>query len=211
MNLCRDVNLRKHVSGYASKNYVKHTHPNAIFRFFVNRFFRKFHDFFGITNTHSVLEIGCGEGFVLDFLAKRRPSLHLNGIDSDIEAIRFASRISASTIDFVCADGAHLPSADHSFDTVVLSEVLEHVPDPDQLLKEALRVSRRYLLITLPREPYFRMLAKCFEVFGIAEDPDHVHFWTRREFQDWIRSQARVIRYETQDFYQLALCEKFVG
>lgn len=193
---------------YFSKNHSKHIHQNTVFQFFVARFFRKFYQFFNMMNADSVLEIGCGEGFVLDYLAKRNPTLHLRGIDRDFEAVRMASKISASVIEFVCADGAHLPCDDDSFDAVILSEVLEHVPNPDAILKEAIRVTRRYLLITVPREPYFKMIARCFESFRIAEDPDHIHFWTRPQFQVWLESMVRMVRNETRGFYQLALCEK---
>jgi len=54
---------------------------------------------------------------------------------------------------FVRGEAAHLPFIDESFDTVVLSDILEHVPsDPIDLLLEAKRVTKYKVLVTVPDE-----------------------------------------------------------
>lgn len=50
---------------------------------------------------------------------------------------------------FVQADIAKLPFPADSFDVAILSQVLEHVPDPPAVVREALRVAPR-LIITIP-------------------------------------------------------------
>ena len=52
----------------------------------------------------------------------------------------------------VQSDAARLPFVNESFDAVVCSELLEHVPDPPSVLKEAFRVLRRggVILICVP-------------------------------------------------------------
>jgi SAM-dependent methyltransferase len=52
------------------------------------------------------------------------------------------------------ADITRLPFEDQSFDLVVCSEVLEHVPDDTQALKELLRVAKSKVLITVPAHAY---------------------------------------------------------
>ena len=53
---------------------------------------------------------------------------------------------------FVQADAHHLPFQDKEFDTAVLGDILEHVNDPVQVLKEAKRVAKNKIVITVPNE-----------------------------------------------------------
>ena len=53
---------------------------------------------------------------------------------------------------FVWGDIHNLPFKDNSFQTVVLSEVLEHAADPNKVLAEAIRVYGKRLVITVPDE-----------------------------------------------------------
>ncbi|HLK90496.1 MAG TPA: class I SAM-dependent methyltransferase [Polyangia bacterium] len=89
----------------------------------------------------SVLDVGCGEGYVLEELAARGAG-ELFGVD--VVDIRQENRRP-----FRLFDGATLPFIDRRFDVVVLSFVLHHVPDDGKraLLREALRVCRGTVVI----------------------------------------------------------------
>lgn len=194
---------------YSSENYLKHIYPSSAYQFLIARFFRKFYHLFSRVNVSSVLEVGCGEGFVLDYLIKRNPTLRLVGIDSNPSAIRMASQITARRITYACADGQHIPYPDGAFEMVIISEVLEHVQtDPTDILREAMRVSRRFLLITVPREPYFWAITACLLAFRAINDPEHINFWTKYQLQQWLRQHLAVLHYATRDLHQFALCEK---
>ena len=89
----------------------------------------------------SVLDIGCGEGYVLDEL-RARGVANVQGVD--IVDIRRNKEYP-----FRLYDGQTLPFPDRSFDLVVLSFVLHHVPNDRKmvLIEEALRVSRAKVVI----------------------------------------------------------------
>ncbi|HWH32920.1 MAG TPA: methyltransferase domain-containing protein [Egibacteraceae bacterium] len=90
-----------------------------------------------------VLDIGGGPGSLAAFCPDDRV------ISSDLH---LPSHWHAAAPDLVLADGAKLPFADSTFDIVVTLDTLEHVPPerrPD-LLSEALRVSRGYVLVVCP-------------------------------------------------------------
>lgn len=193
---------------YSSKNYIKYTHPSSLYQYTVARFFHDFYSIYCKTGARSILEIGCGEGFVLDYLAKRNPDLDLIGVDLNKEAVGMASRVSASVIKYVCADGRNIPFRDNSFDLVILSEVLEHVEGPEHILESAIRVSKSYLLATVPLEPYFQGVADALHGLKLAHDPDHVNFWTKSKFKRWLNHYTPILHYEICDLYQVALCKK---
>jgi ubiquinone/menaquinone biosynthesis C-methylase UbiE len=89
----------------------------------------------------SILDVGCGEGYVTGELAARVGG-DMHGADIvDIRRHRGGA--------FSRYDGLHLPFAEDRFDLVLLSFVLHHVPDERKLalLHESLRVSRDKVLI----------------------------------------------------------------
>ena len=53
---------------------------------------------------------------------------------------------------FVRGDAHRLPFKTDSFDTVVMADMLEHTPDPVKILKEASRIAKSLLIVTLPNE-----------------------------------------------------------
>ena len=100
----------------------------------------------------SVVEIGCGDGALLAELGARGLSGELHGFEVSEEAAQIArSRGVPGLAEVTVYDGVSLPAADGAFDLAILSHVLEHVPDPVALLREAARVSSA-VLVEVPLE-----------------------------------------------------------
>jgi SAM-dependent methyltransferase len=97
----------------------------------------------------SVAEIGCGDGALLAELASRGFGESLAGFDISSAAIELAEARGVASVSVF--DGAALPVADRAFDLGILSHVLEHVPDPLPLLREAARACRA-LVVEVPLE-----------------------------------------------------------
>lgn len=98
-----------------------------------------------------VLDAGCGEG-VLSCLAAQR-GVNVVGVDISPPNIAAARRLAAEwgvEVEFQEADAENLPFPDNSFDVVLSSHVLEHLPDLDAGLHELYRVSRDRALIAMP-------------------------------------------------------------
>jgi SAM-dependent methyltransferase len=93
----------------------------------------------------SVLDLGCGPGYLLRKAAERA-SVAL-GVDVDEDRLRAArggppDSGSQAAVERAVADGHRLPFADASFDRAICTETLEHVADPDLTLRELARVLR---------------------------------------------------------------------
>jgi len=99
-------------------------------------------------DTRSILDAGCGNGAFLNRLLDQPPGRfeRLAGLDASMEALKHVrtERRPGSV--------SELPFDDSSFDLVTAMEVLEHLPQPDfqAAIKEIRRVSRRYILVTVP-------------------------------------------------------------
>ncbi|MBI2141584.1 methyltransferase domain-containing protein [Candidatus Woesearchaeota archaeon] len=86
-----------------------------------------------------ILDVGCNDGHVAALMLECKPSLKIVGVD--VRADRPAM------IERRIYDGRKLPFPDESFDVVMANDVLHHTTDIEALLKEMVRVSKRYILI----------------------------------------------------------------
>ena len=87
----------------------------------------------------AVLDIGCGDGTIGDLLVERCSEISIEGVE-------FAPRPLCG-IRCRAFDGAKLPFPDWTFDMCLFVDVLHHIDDPTLLLREARRVTRRFVLI----------------------------------------------------------------
>ena len=96
-------------------------------------------------------EIGCGDGALLAELAARGLSPALDGFELSPPAAehRAGARRRRATVE--AYDGLQVPAEDGAYDLALLSHVLEHVPEPMTLLREAARVAPA-VLVEVPLE-----------------------------------------------------------
>lgn len=122
----------------------------------------------------TVLDAGCGGGAFVDYLAGQ--GFHATGLDKHDIFLRVA-RERRFRGRFVQADLAQpLPFADASFDTTVCLDVLEHVVDDRQSIRELARVTRRRLLIAVPQEDQWMWRYRL--IFYPYRDPTHRRYYT---------------------------------
>ncbi|MEN6637542.1 MAG: GtrA family protein [Clostridiaceae bacterium] len=139
-----------------------------------------------------ILDAGCGEGFVIQALHARAEEKTIIGLDVSEDALDVAKQ-SNPDAHFVLGSVCSLPFADGSVDTVLLCEVLEHLPDPICALSEAQRVAGSSIIVTVPLEPWFRLgnLLMLRHVSRLGNPEGHIQHWTHRQFQALIRANLR--------------------
>jgi SAM-dependent methyltransferase len=86
-----------------------------------------------------LLDVGCGDGLLACMIIRKRPDIALRGIDVLVREQTY--------IPVTAFDGRVIPYADASFDVVMFVDVLHHTADPIILLREAVRVARKALVI----------------------------------------------------------------
>lgn len=99
----------------------------------------------------SILEVGCGGGYYLEYIRQSYNNTFLVGIDISMKAIkeRRKNGVKFSNIEFVEADARQLPFRDDIFDCVYSSETLEHIPHVGKFFGEAFRIMKGGLMVTL--------------------------------------------------------------
>jgi len=136
---------------------------------------------------NDILDAGCGEGITLEKLTRLFPDRRVVGIDMEPENIEICRRHNLS----VQAGSLYeIPFADASFDTVLFSEVIEHLKTPEKALSEIFRVVRPggRVIIIFPNDRTF-MLARL--ALGMVREAfyesGHVRQWTPRQICQALR------------------------
>ncbi|MCU0490239.1 MAG: class I SAM-dependent methyltransferase [Chloroflexaceae bacterium] len=205
------VQVETPATAYTSSNLRKHTNPNPLQRWLLERFHRTAATLCAQSNATSILDAGCGEGIalhrVLALSGTATPMPTLVGLDNSLGALKIARTLQTRQ-SFTSGDLLNLPFPDKRFDLVVSMEVLEHLENPHLGLQELCRVSRRWLLLSVPNEPFFRganfLRAKNVRAWG--NDPGHVNHWSSQAFLRFVSTQCRVHTWRTSFPWTLALC-----
>ena len=170
-------------TGPTGNSYDKYATGHPLEQRLVQRFLRTLDDLLPDRPPRRILEVGVGEGEISSRVRERYPSADVVGIDlhDDALAAEWAARGHVGTF----ADVTRLPFPDGAFDLVLGIEVLEHVPDPAQALAEVKRVGREHFLLSVPREPIWRLanLARGRYARDLGNTPGHVNHWSARAFR----------------------------
>lgn len=140
-----------------------------------------------------VLDVGCGDGGLLDYL-RREKNVDARGIELSQEGVNKSVSKGLSVIQGNAEEEiSHFP--DNSFDYVILSQTLQAMNRPDKILQELLRVGKR-AIVSFPNFGNWRVRLHLM-LFGrmpVTKSLDYpwystpnIHFCTIRDFVDLCR------------------------
>lgn len=116
----------------------------------------------------SLLDVGSGRGvFLLPFLDEF-PYARVNSIDILDKRIELLSDLSNGGIDRLTVEKADIcnqPYPDKSFDVITMLEVLEHIPNVEGAIASAVRMAKKYIVVTVPSKE--------------DDNPEHIHLLTK--------------------------------
>lgn len=134
----------------------------------------------------TIVDVGCGDGAILNYLSKKITFGKKIGIDVSSFALNTASGFGI----FVLKQNLNeeIPSADY----ILLLEVLEHVPDSESLLKRAMLSSGRGVFFSVPNTGFIkhrlRMLLGRFPLQWKINPNEHLRFWTLSDLDWWLKA-----------------------
>lgn len=119
-------------------------------------------DRLGIGPSSKVIDVGCGAGRHAfeayrrgaDVVAFDRDEAELRSVDTILRAMAESGEAPAeASAKVVVGDALKLPYADQTFDCVIASEILEHIPQDDTAIAELIRVLKvgGTLAVSVPR------------------------------------------------------------
>ncbi|SDW72994.1 methyltransferase domain-containing protein [Flavobacterium degerlachei] len=187
----------------------KYEDSNLISKFLVDNYFKSVEKLLNKTATiNSAHEIGCGEG---------RSTMKINKMISNLTASEYVE----SLIPLAKNNNPHLTIfqesvyelkyEDNSVDLVLLLEVLEHLDFPKLALEELKRISKKYIILGVPREPLWRFLNICrfkyLRHFG--NTPGHLNHWSKKSIIKLVEKEyGKVIAIESPIPWTIILAEK---
>lgn len=116
----------------------------------------------------TLLDVGSGRGvFLLPFL-EEFPQARVTSLDLLEKRVTFLNELAAGGYSRLTAfekNICHQPFRENSFDVVTLLEVLEHIPAADKAIAAAVKMAKRYVVVTVPSKP--------------DNNPEHIHLLTK--------------------------------
>ncbi|MFQ5472072.1 MAG: methionine biosynthesis protein MetW [Dehalococcoidia bacterium] len=147
----------------------------------------------------SVLDIGCGDGSLLAHLRDTR-AVKAYGAELSEKACAMARQKGIEVVQAdVSLEGTELPQVDY----IVMSEVLEHLPNPEDVLLRLKGKFNKRLLVDIPNtgavNDRLRLLLGRFPKQWVFHAGEHIRFWTITDFL----SVCDQLDYDVERYYGL--------
>ena len=189
--------------------YDKYNTRNPVARYLMSGFLKSFDALAERTGVRDAYEVGCGEGHLSMRLSDRGWAVR----GSDLEAV------SVEAANAQCAGRGMEPkfearslfdlSPDHAAaGLVVCCEVLEHVPQTERALSVLRSLAKPYLLVSVPREPLWRVLniARGQYLSDLGNTPGHIQHWSAAGFVRLMATIGTVIEVRNPVPWTMVLC-----
>lgn len=191
--------------------YDKYGTTNIAVRIIMRGFEDALSNFVKMVEPSDIHEIGCGEGnWVIRW---NKQGIRARGSDFSRSIIEEARRNAITAgLDggiFSVKSIYDLDESADSADLLVCVEVLEHVDDPEKALVSLARVAQGHVILSVPREPIWRILnvlrGKYIRQYG--NTPGHIQHWSRRKFIRFVGRYFKVVAVKSPFPWTMVLCK----
>ena len=149
----------------------------------------------------TIIDVGCGEGYLLYCLEKKYPQSSLFGLDLTNGRIQ-ATKKHVPKAKLLRGDIFELPFPDNTFDVVICSELLEHLTDYPKAISELIRITKKRLIVTVPNElPLIKVMCpRCKTKHYLDE---HVNFFTEEKIRYPFAKRSDITIRGTRKFHSI--------
>ena len=137
-----------------------------------------------------VLDIGCGDGYFGEFLVNNK-RVDYTGSDISDTALQAAKSRGLNVISLDASNDLDR-FAPGSFDFIVMSEFIEHIPNSEEVLRIAGRVAKKGVLISIPNIAYWKfrlqLLFGNFPKQWAVAPEEHLRYWSVDDFKKTVKS-----------------------
>ncbi len=183
---------------FTGNTFDKYGSTNPVVRRLMSGFLRDLDACITMAAPTSILDIGCGEGILTHEWAGRLPNGgRIVGIDLDDPLLQAHwEQRRAPNLEYRVMNGEKLEFADNEFDIATAIEVFEHVSDPTRVLSEMARCANCWLLVSVPREPLWRItnVARGAYWSELGNTPGHRNHWSSRSFRVMLSNYGEVVK-----------------
>lgn len=196
---------------FFSGNYFdKYRSPNPIHQLLVRQYLRRAKSFLAGLDFKDVLEVGCGPGDLAVLLfQKTEPPVSYVGLDISEEQVAIAKQ-RYPKFSFASASIYSIPSQFRPRDLVIACEVLEHLESPGLALAQLVDATNRWLLISVPSEPLWRILNTLRGRYWrhLGNTPGHLQHFSRRKIVNLVQSRIGVVKQAAPFPWTMILAQK---
>ena len=194
----------------AGNVYDKYGSKNPITRYLMHGFNRAIAELVSLTHASEAHEVGCGEGHLTCWLAENN-RISIRASDFSNEIIEKAKVVVSSAkldIPFKVQSIYDLQAGEDSAELIVCCEVLEHLPDPARAMEILAKLANPYLLVSVPREPLWRILniMRGGYLTHLGNTPGHIQHWSSRSFLNMLTQYVDIVAVRTPLPWTVALC-----
>jgi 2-polyprenyl-3-methyl-5-hydroxy-6-metoxy-1,4-benzoquinol methylase len=145
----------------------------------------------------SVLEVGCGEGHVTAHVASRFPRARVMGTDFSATIVGIARR-EHPELSFGVSSIYDAATLGH-WDVVLACEVMEHLEEPARALDAICATSPSHVVITVPREPLWRVLNMVRGRYwpSLGNTTGHLQHWSRSSLLAFLSTRLEIVDVRT--------------
>ena len=190
--------------------YDKYGARNPIVQWIMQGFDHALNELVTLSAPRSIHEVGCGEGYwVLRWL---NDGIEARGSDFSEKVIGIARANAMATpaaqARFRQCSIYDLQAGRDSADLLVCCEVLEHLEDPEAGLRALARVASGDVILSVPREPIWRILnmARGRYLASLGNTPGHIQHWSRGRFIALVERHFEVVEVRTPLPWTMLLC-----